>query len=69
MAEDWQLRQLERRFDRLEEGLARDRERAREEKEQARGEKRWRVERINDWLFQITWTAGIATLFTCILWW
>jgi hypothetical protein len=68
MAEDWQFKQLERRFDRLEEGLKRDRERAREEKEQIRRDKRRRTERINEWLFQIVWTAWIAAMTTYILW-
>ena len=69
MAEDWQLRQLERRFDRLEESIARDREHAREEKERLRRAERQRAELINEWLFQITWTIGIVTLLACIMWW
>jgi hypothetical protein len=68
MAEDWELKQLERRLDWLEEGLERDRERAREEREQVRDVKRQRAERINEWSFQITWTAGIATIVAYILW-
>ena len=69
MAEDWEFRQLETRFDRIEEGLVRDRERAREEKEQVREAKRRRAEQIDEWFFQITRTVGIVTLFACIMWW
>jgi hypothetical protein len=68
MAEDWQLKQLERRFDSLEERLERDRERAREEKEQARADERRRAERINEGLFQIVWMAYVAAITTYILW-
>jgi hypothetical protein len=68
MAENWEWRQLERRFDRLEESLERDRERAREEMEQVREAKRRRAERINEWLFQTIWTAGIAIIVVYILW-
>jgi hypothetical protein len=65
MAENWQWRQLESRFDRLEESLERDREHARKQILEA---KRRRTERINEWLFQIIWTAGIATIVAYILW-
>jgi ferric-dicitrate binding protein FerR (iron transport regulator) len=68
MAEDWQLKQLERRFDSLEKRLERDQELAREEKEQARNEKRRRAERINCWLYEIAWAACVATVVTYILW-
>jgi hypothetical protein len=68
MAEDWQLKQLERRFDSLEERLERDRERAREEEEQTRKDKRQRAERINCRLYGLAWTACVATIVTYALW-
>jgi ElaB/YqjD/DUF883 family membrane-anchored ribosome-binding protein len=68
MAENWEWRQLERRFDRLEESLERDRERAREEMEQVREDKRRRAERINEWIFQTIWTAVLAASVVYILW-
>jgi hypothetical protein len=65
MAENWQWRQLESRFDRLEESLERDREHARKQILEA---KRRRAERINEWLFQTIWMAGIATIVAYFLW-
>jgi hypothetical protein len=68
MAEDWQFKHLERRFDSLEERFERDQEHAREEKEQAHADRRRRAERINEWLFRIVWTAYVATVVAYILW-
>ncbi|HEY5333983.1 MAG TPA: hypothetical protein VIJ21_10595 [Solirubrobacterales bacterium] len=67
MAEDWELKQLERRVDSLEKGLERERVRAQEERDTAREEKvrrrnlRWNLSMV------ALWTVYVAAITTCIV--
>jgi hypothetical protein len=67
MAEDWELKSLERRIGSLEASLERDRKRAQEEKEKAREEERSRSKRRSDLIESVLWTLYVAALTTMVV--
>jgi hypothetical protein len=67
MAEDWELKALERRIESLERDSERDRERTREEKDQAREDKRRRSERWAYVSAGVFWTLYVVAMTTYIV--
>ena len=81
MAEDWELKSVERRIDSLEKSIERVRESAREERDKAReerdkaqeekdkawAEKRRRQERRMDIWIAVFWTVYVAAITTFIV--
>jgi hypothetical protein len=67
MAEDWELKQLERRIDSLEKRLERERDRAQEEKEKAREESWRRWNRRMDFSIAGLWTVYVVVLTAAIV--
>lgn len=67
MAENWEIRGLERRIDSLERDLERERKRTEDEKRQAQ-EKKWRrSERRNDVAMAVFLTLYVAAMTTYIV--
>lgn len=67
MADDWELKALERRIESLERGSERDRERVREEKDQAREDKRQRSERWGYVSAAAFWTLYVIAMTTYVV--
>jgi hypothetical protein len=67
MAEDWELKSMERRVDSLEKSIERDRKYVQEEKDKAWAEKWRRQERRMDISMAVFWTVYVAAVTTFVV--